>query len=800
MSNLPGLSIITNYAAFRRVTTIPSPAPGYFVRGRQGYGDAGMALFAWSPDSVAADDDDTVLRPDDRASTAGRWVKVTLSGGGGGLAVPVLTAPSDEAVLTIGDEVLLSATSTDLDLDRIDFVLDPTGPGTGGTIIATDSIAPYSQLWTIAGTEAAHTMVARAVRGASVADSAEIDVTLDAFEPQDLGTSILRLLLIADTGVAGDVSQWDDQSGNAHHVTQGTAGFRPVLLADEIGTRDALDFATDDFFSGAVLANLVDAESFCIFAVGKADTAPTDNANPLLNSCFVGDSEGWLGLFVRANAGVPGVYGLNFDTANRTVPSLTGYPFPIAGSYHLMRFRFEGNTLYLKIGTDAEWPIGTANTLVNAGAMDATLRIGRSANAATFLDGKVAAVAVLRNFSAANVESMQRWLEEYYGFAASTIPAVGATQIDYSTLTFARSTVAYEEQADVSLVERAIDVLRLNPDGYAQIEGGYSQVVEDNEDISDADWTLSNCTVGNAAFGSPDAAKPTVKQFVATAPGDASVSQAGFGGFAPGNIALFSCYLRSDNGPHVVTLRLAEGANIAETNVVIGDAWERADVILKALASAPTATVEIAGASAGDRVAVWGDMYGTGTLGHLASHFTTGDTPASRGQDILTGVLGDVPARVSAGTGGAWGFIWVPSFSIDPDEITGHEHGDIVFFSFNTGGAIQEIVWGPPDGGVRDGKLWVRTTTTTPVAKSIAPLRITRGQPIRFDLQPGVAGPGGVSFGKIRVSGAAGGNGVQPAPGWVWTVDTLKIGDRASDPNTHQLDGFISEPFAVDPF
>lgn len=78
-ADLPALSIVTNYAAFRRIATVPSPSrAGFFVRGRQGYGDAGMAMFGWDPDSVAADDDATVLRPNDRTTTAGRWVKVTV--------------------------------------------------------------------------------------------------------------------------------------------------------------------------------------------------------------------------------------------------------------------------------------------------------------------------------------------------------------------------------------------------------------------------------------------------------------------------------------------------------------------------------------------------------------------------------------------------------------------------------------------------------------------------------------------------------------------------------------------------
>jgi hypothetical protein len=83
MSNLPALSIVTNFAAFRRIATVPSPdRMGYFTRGRQGYGDAGMGLYGWSPASTDADDDDAVIKPDDRSgSDPGRWVRVSLGAG-----------------------------------------------------------------------------------------------------------------------------------------------------------------------------------------------------------------------------------------------------------------------------------------------------------------------------------------------------------------------------------------------------------------------------------------------------------------------------------------------------------------------------------------------------------------------------------------------------------------------------------------------------------------------------------------------------------------------------------------------
>ena len=52
------------------------------------------------------------------------------------------------------------------------------------------------------------------------------------------GSALLKLWLRADRGITkagGVVSQWDDQSGNGNHVTQGTVGLRPAFVASALG-------------------------------------------------------------------------------------------------------------------------------------------------------------------------------------------------------------------------------------------------------------------------------------------------------------------------------------------------------------------------------------------------------------------------------------------------------------------------------------------------------------------------------------------------------------------------------------
>jgi len=56
--------------------------------------------------------------------------------------------------------------------------------------------------------------------------------------------------------------------------------------------------------------------------------------------------------------------------------------------------------------------------------------------------------------------------------------------------------------------------------------------------------------------------------------------------------------------------------------------------------------------------------------------------------------------------------------------------------------------------------------------------------------------------GHIWLGGARSGNGrgVRENP-WTWPAGhSMWIGERNTVPNTHGLDGFISEPYAVEPF
>lgn len=181
-----------------------------------------------------------------------------IGGGGSGSpppAVPTLTAPAANANVFNSIAVTVSATSTDGDLDRIDWVLDPGG---GEVVIATDSAAPYSQSWTPTGvTDGAHTLVARAVRGAQHTDSASITVNVGEVL-HSLVTSVTCLRAWqSDFGVhdagGGVCDSWVDAKSGVS-AAQATGANQPAIVANAYGSHTALRFdGTNDLLNDTTL-------------------------------------------------------------------------------------------------------------------------------------------------------------------------------------------------------------------------------------------------------------------------------------------------------------------------------------------------------------------------------------------------------------------------------------------------------------------------------------------------------------------------------------------------------------------
>lgn len=113
--------------------------------------------------------------------------------------------------------------------------------------------------------------------------------------PTDLGAS-LALWLRSDLGITlngGNVSAWADQSSNARHFTQGTAGAQPTY--DTGGARPAVVAGGARWLQGAGAASAwrwLHEPSCSIFVVCASTLANPDALTPLLTTHDSGNSRG----------------------------------------------------------------------------------------------------------------------------------------------------------------------------------------------------------------------------------------------------------------------------------------------------------------------------------------------------------------------------------------------------------------------------------------------------------------------------------------------------------------------------
>lgn len=90
---------------------------------------------------------------------------------------PTLGGVSNGATHLQGETLALTASTTDADLDEMQWVANRTGLGTGGTVLATDSASPFAQNYLNALPEGSNTLVARAIRDGLATDSEAITFT-----------------------------------------------------------------------------------------------------------------------------------------------------------------------------------------------------------------------------------------------------------------------------------------------------------------------------------------------------------------------------------------------------------------------------------------------------------------------------------------------------------------------------------------------------------------------------------------------------------------------------------------------
>ena len=214
--------------------------------------------------------------------------------------------------------------------------------------------------------------------------------------PIDLGAALWgwwdatdSATITAPTG--GAVSQWNDKSPNARHVTQPTLSFRPVTGTRTINGLNGFDFFPTPNYTFLTLTPVTLPQPFTFVAVAQYDDVDTAARNTVC---------GAPALYFRTNAGN---WNMNAGTA-------------LIGSAddalpHVLVGIFNGATSeYRKDGTSMI--VGNAGT---SGISAAAFNIGRN-QASTTWDGIIGEVVVTNTaLSGADLTALESYLRTKWG-------------------------------------------------------------------------------------------------------------------------------------------------------------------------------------------------------------------------------------------------------------------------------------------------------------------------------------------------------------------------------------------------
>jgi hypothetical protein len=176
------------------------------------------------------------------------------------------------------------------------------------------------------------------------------------------------------------VATWFDKSPYRNDVSQATAGSRPTRVA--YGSNYAVNFdGTDDFLTtGKAISNFFANNSRSIFVVGLVRSIATNSASPWLNDAFLGDTGGYMGIYMR-NTTPPTIADYNFDG----VADIRSNVFSLS-NLAMVNYTLGSGLIGLSFNGGTPSTIASGSTTVMTGLLD----IGRqSGNNSYAFDGQI---------------------------------------------------------------------------------------------------------------------------------------------------------------------------------------------------------------------------------------------------------------------------------------------------------------------------------------------------------------------------------------------------------------------------
>jgi hypothetical protein len=238
-----------------------------------------------------------------------------------------------------------------------------------------------------------------------------------AWVPTDLGSG-LKLYLPPDAGaitVATGVSQWDDDSGNNYHFTQGTGGAQPYYnnVGGPNSTIAVVFDGTDDYLERAAsFSNILSLSAYTMVCVARLDAQPavgSDNADAAAydNDAIITNAGGhWYTALRRTNNRVQGGH---FDSASK----IAGVDVSLS-TWYRVRVKYDGADITTKVGSIALATTAASN--INGAAAGTALQIGANYNFGDYAAIALSTMLVLNRATTGGEDTdIDAWVTSTFG-------------------------------------------------------------------------------------------------------------------------------------------------------------------------------------------------------------------------------------------------------------------------------------------------------------------------------------------------------------------------------------------------
>ena len=209
------------------------------------------------------------------------------------------------------------------------------------------------------------------------------------------------------------VSQWDDKTGNAHHLSQASSSLQPAVTSSGLNGRDVITLTQDHLSAPSLLLTGRGHQAFVVVTLESSSNAWAHLVSfDAIGNPAVSHQGGHQWVPVRRNSSVTNIEAMCYHATTPTVSVVYGSAFIAASGFSSTVFPYT-NELHVN---------GQLQSTGSSGAINATagMRVGADVNNGLGMwDGLIAELIVSEHQIASEREKVEGYLAHKWGLTAN---------------------------------------------------------------------------------------------------------------------------------------------------------------------------------------------------------------------------------------------------------------------------------------------------------------------------------------------------------------------------------------------